>query len=497
MSRPGFYYDLRYHTLGTQADDDAIEINITSSRRDGVVGLVPRRQLYVLTEGGPFIVGGGVTMTDTITPSNAKAVPEGSDGSAAIPPIMVGNAALFVHSAPTSIMEMAYRYDSDSFPTNDMTLFAPHIGRESSYSQLSLAQTPSSLIYAARENGDLVAMIYERSQDAIGMYRVTTDGDVESICVIYDATERRDELWACVKRTINGTVKRFIEVLLPRFDGETVADGCFLDCSLSYDGRNTVTTELLTLSGASYSIGGAVTLTASGTTASGAAWAPFAASNTGLVYSLQSDLLGNYNVEKARYRVRLTSNVSSTVHNGTLLDAVPAAMQSNATPNWALMASDLSGLDHLAGHSVVVCADGQPLAAQVVASNGSITSSVTASVVRAGLTYTGRLRPTRFEGANPSGGTQQTKNQRVLQVGVRFYKSIGGKVWVGEDETNYESIPNDPAGRLQGAPPSLFTGDVVVNMGSGWSRDNYLTIVQDQPLPSTVLLLAIKEVVVE
>lgn len=490
LSRTGAYFDLRKHELTDPLDNDAIELAITSTRRDAIVGLVSRRQLLVLTEGGGGVVSGGSSGNDILTPANCKYHPEGTDGGASAMPMLAGNAALFIHSALQTIMEMAYRYDSDSFPTNDMTLLAPHMGRESSFKQLALVQTPAKVVYALREDGVLIGMVYERGQDIVGLYRVVTDGEVKSICAIYDSMERRDQLWMCVKRTIAGVGKYFIEILPDRFDGETVADGCFLDCSLTYDGRNTDATKLLTLSGASYSIGDAVALTASG-------HSPFAASNTGLVYSLQLDTQSGYDVEAARYRVRLTSNVSSTVHNGALLDAVPAAMQSNATPNWALLATSLSGLDHLANHSVTISADGMPQPEQVVTSGGSITVSIAASVIHAGLPYDGLLIPTRVEGGSPDGGTQQTKVQRISEVGVRFYKSIGAEVGTDEDDENsFEPIYQDPDGRLGGAPPKLFTGDKIVKVRSGWNRKGLLVIRQTQPLPCTVLLLAVKEQVI-
>jgi hypothetical protein len=490
LSRTANYFDLRKHELTDPLDDDAIELHVTSTRRDGIVGLVPRRQLYVVTEGGVFVVGGGTSMSDVLTPSNAKASPEGTDGGMPAMPLMVGNAALFVHSARQSVMEMAYRYDSDSYPTNDMTMFAPHLGRESSFKQLALAQTPASLVFATRENGKLVGMIYERTQDVVGWYRITTQGEVESIAVIYDATERRDQLWACVKRTVGGQTRRFIEVFYPRFDGETAADGCFLDCSLTYDGRNTSAAALLSITGtAGYAIGAVVTLTASGHT-------PFTSESVGRIYSVQGYWQGSYDVEQERFRVKITGFSSSTVCTGQLLDVVPEEMQGFFSPNWALLANQVSGLDHLEGESVTICADGCPTPPEIV-TDGTVSSRSPASVIHAGLPYTGILKTTRMEGGNPAGTTQQTKRQRITEVGVRFYKSIGGKVGPGDDSSKYEAIYPLPAGRLMGSPPHLFTGDKVVKMPTGWNRDGYIVVKQDQPLPCTVLLLAVKEQVIE
>jgi hypothetical protein len=39
-------------------------------------------------------------------------------------------------------------------------------------------------------------------------------------------------------------------------------------------------------------------------------------------------------------------------------------------------------------------------------------------------------------------------------------------------------------------PPALFSGDKSVRFPQGWGTDGVLTVVQDQPLPLTVLLVA-------
>jgi hypothetical protein len=41
-----------------------------------------------------------------------------------------------------------------------------------------------------------------------------------------------------------------------------------------------------------------------------------------------------------------------------------------------------------------------------------------------------------------------------------------------------------------GGPPALFTGDKSVRFPQGWDTEGMLTLVQDQPLPMTVLLIA-------
>ena len=43
-----------------------------------------------------------------------------------------------------------------------------------------------------------------------------------------------------------------------------------------------------------------------------------------------------------------------------------------------------------------------------------------------------------------------------------------------------------------GSAPALFTGDKLVTFPNGWNRDNIVVIIQDQPLPMTVLMIVPK-----
>jgi len=63
-------------------------------------------------------------------------------------------------------------------------------------------------------------------------------GSVESVAVMPGVDE--DEVWVSVLRTVNGSLRRFIERLRPRvFDA--IEDGFFVDCGVLYDGVATTT----------------------------------------------------------------------------------------------------------------------------------------------------------------------------------------------------------------------------------------------------------------
>ncbi|WP_419785982.1 hypothetical protein [Pseudodesulfovibrio sp.] len=182
--------------------------------------------------------------------------------------------------------------------------------------------------------------------------------------------------------------------------------------------------------------------------------------------------------KEVRYIEYLESNFDADITEAFFVDS-GLTYRGEAT-------SKVFGMGHLAGRSVSVLADGAVQTDRVVAADGSITLDRAASVVHAGLPYVSKLQPMRLEAGN-SRGTAQTKQKRITKVSVRFHATLGGKI--GPDAENLETVcfrsPAIPMGRSVGA----WSGDKTVNFPRGWNRDGILTVVQDQPLPMTVLLI--------
>jgi hypothetical protein len=149
--------------------------------------------------------------------------------------------------------------------------------------------------------------------------------------------------------------------------------------------------------------------------------------------------------------------------------------------------TELTGLAHLAGRTVQILADGAVLPEQAVAPDGSIGLPRPAATVHAGLGYVSKLRPMRLEYSGAR-GSAQTRTKRITEVSLRLLRSLGGKV--GPDETRLEPLLYRSSADPMDGPPALFTGDKTVRFPQGWSLDGVLTLVQDQPLPMTVLLVA-------
>lgn len=149
--------------------------------------------------------------------------------------------------------------------------------------------------------------------------------------------------------------------------------------------------------------------------------------------------------------------------------------------------TSLTGLTHLAGRTVQVLADGAVLPEQTVDEDGGIRLGSPASTVQVGLGYISALQPMRLEYSGQR-GSAQTRTKRITEVGLRLYRTLGGKV--GPNLGCLEPLLYRTSADAMDGPPALFTGDKSVRFPQGWSPDGVLTLVQDQPLPMTVLLIA-------
>ncbi|WP_439579036.1 hypothetical protein [Elioraea sp.] len=147
-------------------------------------------------------------------------------------------------------------------------------------------------------------------------------------------------------------------------------------------------------------------------------------------------------------------------------------------------ATTWSGLDHLAGRSVLVVADGALRGAQTVTS-GAITTDPPARTVQAGLAFRHTIEPLPPELLTQYGG--RIGPVRLVSVTFRVLETAALAVDLGRGP---EAVPLRRLGALllDAAPPT-FTGDKTIR-ALGWRRDTtrpLWRIEGDSPLPMTLL----------
>jgi hypothetical protein len=186
------------------------------------------------------------------------------------------------------------------------------------------------------------------------------------------------------------------------------------------------------------------------------------------------------NGQSVRYIEFMTTGmpeVSVNTIDATYLDSM---LSYDGSPS-----SQIFGLSHLEGQTVSVLANGAAHPDRVV-SSGSITLNDDYSVAHIGLPYTSTLQTMRIE-AGARDGTAQGKKKRIARITYRLYDTLGLKH--GPSADRLDIIPFRSSADDMDEAPALFTGDKEVEFPRNWDKDGYIFLVQDQPLPFTVLAI--------
>ena len=146
-------------------------------------------------------------------------------------------------------------------------------------------------------------------------------------------------------------------------------------------------------------------------------------------------------------------------------------------------ASTFSGLDHLEDATVTILADGYTVPDRDVIA-GAVSLDSPASKVHVGLPYRSLMRTMRIE-AGGEGGVAQGQIKRIHRVTCRFLETVGGLIGPAPDKLDRISFRRPSMPMNQAVP--LTTFDASAPNPSGYETDGYVCVVQDQPLPMTLV----------
>lgn len=208
MSRTGDYGNFSVEKAsGTVTDDSAVALAFVSRKQFKILHLIASTDLIVLTAGNEWTVSG----SDTVTP--AKVVPkmQTTRGCSNVEPLMIGGRIVFVQGRGSTVRDMAYSYETDSYGGNDLTLLAKHIIENVQIVDSAYKQEPDSTIYFVRSDGTMACLSYIMEQKVYAWSTIETQGKIEAVAAVQEGDE--DIIYLVVQREINGVTVRNIEYL--------------------------------------------------------------------------------------------------------------------------------------------------------------------------------------------------------------------------------------------------------------------------------------------
>lgn len=224
---------------------DAVTFRLRARQVNEIRGMLSLKGLILLGSGGEFLVTGG-SQSDAITPGSIKVDAQGYRGCSKVQPVVVGNTVLFSQDRGGVVRDFSFDLAQDGFSGRDLTILARHLFEGRSIKAWGYAQAPYSIVWTVLDDGSMVSLTYLKEHEVWAWTRHETDGTFEDVAVIAEGSE--DVPYFIVRRTIQGTAKRYIERLHTR-SFTAIKDAFFVDSGLSYSGTPISTVSLPHLAG--------------------------------------------------------------------------------------------------------------------------------------------------------------------------------------------------------------------------------------------------------
>lgn len=460
------------------------------------------KYLFAGTFGGPFRLSGS-GLDEPITPDSINVRQFDDFGCEAVTPATAGGRVFWIQRGGRALLTARYDSAKDDLAAYDLLLNAEHIAADSRLKRVVFQAGRPGVVWVTREDGILAGMTVQGEENVAGWHRQKIGG---TSAKVLDAqplprSDKDDQLYVVTERVVNGTTRRFHEVLtdVPVFpekhefytgkDNQTTDETAWknvvyrrqeeyihLDCAGTYDGSDRGVTASATLTPSAVS-GSGVTLTASA--------AVFTAADVGKEIWKKP----NRSTGAGSGKALITAFTDSTHVTVTVNSDVPFnSTDAIAAGDWYFAVQTIYGLAHLDGATVKVVADGALFDDETVAL-GKISLDEFAAVVHVGLGYEGFLKTHNLELPARDGGPAGAKPRVVSEARVRFIDSLGTDFGTGLYRG--EELEWRRHGDNLNRPPPVFSGVRPIPVRDEYSREErddgkHIIFKQRVPLPCTI-----------
>lgn len=489
-SRPQTVWETQaanFNNMGTSSplrDDDAIEFTLASKKKQDIYHMVALdKGMIVFTRSGEWKVTG--RDGDVITPSSVYPSQQSAYGAErTLKPLIVGEQILFGKHSGRNVLELGFSLQDDKYVAVDLTILAAHLFEGRKVIAWDYAAAPHSIIWAVMSDGKALSLTYLKEHDVWGWGRHETRGKFLDVSVVPEDT--RDVPYFLISRRIGGVTKQYIEYMADR-QVDDVRDGFFVDCGLSLDNPVTV---------ASIALGVNTTCTS---TAHGLVNGDIIELDGVTIYDDDDNVLRSLD---GRWVVaNKTANTFRLAYEYDNIDAVPpitagdildttdeASGYYDGTGFFRKGFASVAGLSHLEGRTVVALCDGSVVEGLTVTGGAVTPDGEKHFRVHVGLSFQSVLGTLDLFNSQ---GDDTGVTKAVPEVFARLYRTRGLKFGQTEDEVHEEIYTREDEGYLD--PSALEDGLYRINLWQDWGPDQSLFIVQDYPLPMTVLGLTFKQ----
>jgi hypothetical protein len=158
-----FVYD--QYSLDEQADDEGINIKLSSNQSNEINWLASGTSLLAGTYGGAFVINGGLEVG--ITPTNVTAKQQISFGAEPIQPKRIGSYFYYVQRFRKKVRELFYLWENNTYKAVDKTILSPEITQHG-ITEIAYQEVPDTIMYCVTSDGTIATLTREIDQEVQG-----------------------------------------------------------------------------------------------------------------------------------------------------------------------------------------------------------------------------------------------------------------------------------------------------------------------------------------
>jgi len=241
--------DLANHDVVIPAGDaDAFHFGIRGKEDESIRALLPRQNLIVLGRKNEYLVSGSGE-GEILTPNGIAIHPVSKWGCAELAPLEARDVVLFLQAKATIPRCIVLNSDGGIEGIVDLSTYSTHLFEGHTITRWCYAEDPWHLILAARDDGMLLVLQWDRRQEMLAWTPWELAGVAQVLDVLSLPEGTEDAIWVLTRRQTNGPI--YLERFAKRAasNDEDVAEQICLDGAVTVDGRNTdaaKTVEILT-----------------------------------------------------------------------------------------------------------------------------------------------------------------------------------------------------------------------------------------------------------
>jgi len=222
-------------------------------------------RLVIGTDAG-IISARSSSFDEPLTPAKFNLKYSNTQGTADLRPLTLDQKGIFVQRSGRRVYMIVFTTQSFDYQTIDLTRLNLDIGIPG-FNSLGIQRQLDTRLWLIRQDGTAAVFLFDEQDKVEAWFRVEAadSGFIENVAVLPGTLE--DQVYVVVRRTVNGSTKRYLERFARVDQCQGISINRLLDCHAVYEGTATTTlTGLSFLEGKTVSVWGATATDVSNST---------------------------------------------------------------------------------------------------------------------------------------------------------------------------------------------------------------------------------------